>query len=112
MPDYPTYKTGARKPAENEQCGATNETSPAASENNLSAAPSGKSEPVDDLDEENTHLDEQRPPFQGSPSPSTEQIAGAGPAIAERSKDAHTSVPNRQPGAYVEDDPLPNRSEG
>ena len=34
-------------------------------------------------------------------SPATEKTSGAGPAIAERSKDAKTTKPGRQAGAYV-----------
>jgi len=36
-----------------------------------------------------------------TPSPSTEKVSGAGPAIAEHSKDAKASKGGRQPGAYV-----------
>lgn len=36
-----------------------------------------------------------------TPSPSTEKSSGAGPAIAERSKDAKAPRAGRQPGAYV-----------
>lgn len=37
----------------------------------------------------------------GKGSPATEKTSGSGPAIAERSKDARTTKPGRQPGAYV-----------
>ena len=36
-----------------------------------------------------------------TPSPATEKVAGAGPAIAEHSKDAKAPKGGRQPGAYV-----------
>jgi hypothetical protein len=36
-----------------------------------------------------------------TPSPATEKVSGAGPALAERSKDAKAPSPGRQPGAYV-----------
>ncbi|RWB69534.1 MAG: hypothetical protein EOQ50_26270 [Mesorhizobium sp.] len=38
-----------------------------------------------------------------TPSPATEKVAGAGPAIAEHSKDAKAPKGGRQPGAYVKD---------
>jgi hypothetical protein len=38
---------------------------------------------------------------QPTPSPATEKVAGAGPAIAERSKDAKAPTPGRQRGAHV-----------
>jgi hypothetical protein len=37
-------------------------------------------------------------------SPSTEKVSGAGPAIAEHSKDAKAPKAGRQPGAYVKND--------
>lgn len=38
-----------------------------------------------------------------TPSPATEKVSGAGPALAERSKDAKAPKTGRQPGAYVKD---------
>lgn len=38
-----------------------------------------------------------------TPSPETRKFAGAGPAIAEHSKDAKAVKGGRQPGAYVKD---------
>lgn len=38
-----------------------------------------------------------------TPSPATEKTSGAGPAIAERSKDAKAPKGGRQPGAYIKD---------
>ncbi|MDQ0333419.1 hypothetical protein QV13_01190 [Mesorhizobium hungaricum] len=112
MPDDPNYETGAREPVEKKQPDANEDVSQGTATNKLPPTPFGNSEPVDDVDEKPRHSDGQSLPFEGSPSPSTEQIAGAGPAISERSKDAHASAPNRQPGAYVEDDPLPNLPDG
>ncbi|RWC49320.1 MAG: hypothetical protein EOS55_06485 [Mesorhizobium sp.] len=40
---------------------------------------------------------------QPTPSPATEKISGAGPAISEHSKDAKAPKAGRQPGAYVKD---------
>ncbi|HEV2503777.1 MAG TPA: DUF2934 domain-containing protein [Mesorhizobium sp.] len=41
--------------------------------------------------------------LQATPSPATEKTSGAGPAIAERSKDAKAPKGGRQPGAYIKD---------
>ncbi len=38
-----------------------------------------------------------------TPSPETRKFAGAGPALAEHSKDAKAPKGGRQPGAYVKD---------
>ncbi|AZO53470.1 hypothetical protein EN804_03000 [Mesorhizobium sp. M8A.F.Ca.ET.161.01.1.1] len=38
-----------------------------------------------------------------TPSPATEKVSGAGPAISEHSKDAKAPKSGRQPGAYVKD---------
>ena len=38
-----------------------------------------------------------------TPSPATEKVSGAGPAIAEHSKDAKAVKGGRQPGAYVKE---------
>jgi hypothetical protein len=40
-------------------------------------------------------------PGRHTPSPSTEKVSGAGPAIAEHSKDAKAPKGGRQVGAYV-----------
>ncbi len=36
-----------------------------------------------------------------TPSPATQKVSGAGPSIAEHSKDAKAPKAGRQPGAYV-----------
>lgn len=43
------------------------------------------------------------PPKPATPSPAPEKISGAGPAVAEHSKDAKAPRGGRQPGAYVKD---------
>jgi hypothetical protein len=111
MPDYRSYGTDAREPVAKTQPDANEEAPQNAAANKLPPALFDNSEGADDVDGKNPHSDGHSPPIEGSPSPSTEQVAGAGPAIAERSKDAHAAVLNRQPGAYVEDDPLPRIEE-
>ena len=63
--------------------------------------PYGLTEPIDDVDEKTLHSDGQQPSRQPTPSPATEKVSGAGPAIAEHSKDAKAPKAGRQPGAYV-----------
>lgn len=54
--------------------------------------------------EDKTHQSEgQNPPRRPTPSPSTQKTSGAGPAVAERSKDAKAPKGGRQPGAYVKE---------
>ncbi len=40
---------------------------------------------------------------QATPSPATEKVSGAGPAIAEHSKDAKAPKRGRQAGAYIKE---------
>ncbi|TPM95044.1 hypothetical protein [Mesorhizobium sp. B2-1-3A] len=42
-------------------------------------------------------------PKPATPSPATEKVSGAGPALSEHSKDAKAPKGGRQPGAYVKD---------
>lgn len=65
---------------------------------------SGNSEPVEDANEKTRHSDGQNPPVPLERNPAIEQVSGAGPAIAERSKDAKVSATGRQPAAYVRED--------
>lgn len=54
--------------------------------------------------EDETHQSEgQNPPRRATPSPATEKSSGAGPSVAEHSKDAKAPKGGRQPGAYVKD---------
>jgi hypothetical protein len=45
----------------------------------------------------------QNPKRQPTPSAAPEKTSGAGPAIAEHSKDAKAPKSGRQPGAYVKE---------
>jgi BRCT domain type II-containing protein len=60
----------------------------------------GLTESVEDTEETTGHSDGQNP-SRATPSPATEKISGAGPALAEHSKDAKAPKGGRQPGAYV-----------
>lgn len=112
MPDPTNYETGARAPVEKTQPDVNEEVSQDAATNKVPPLPFGNSEKVNDVEEEARHSDGQGPPFEAPPSPSTGQVAGVGPATAEHAKDAPACVPNRQPGAYVDEDPLPNLPDG
>lgn len=112
MADPTNYETGAREPIEKTQPDANEEVSQEVATNNLPPTRLGNSESVDDVNEKTRHSEGQNPKWKVPPSPSTEQVAGAGPAIAERSKDARACIPNQQPGADVLDDPEPDSPNG
>ena len=63
----------------------------------------GLSEPADDVNEKTSHYDGQNPARQRTPSPATEKVSGAGPSMAEHSKDAKAAKGGRKAGAYVKD---------
>jgi len=109
MPDRTAYETGVREPVKKTRPDANEEVSQDAATNKLPPTPFGNSESMEDASERTRHADGEDPP---TPKPAMEQVAGAGPAIAERSKDARTETKGRQPGAYVEDDPLPGFPDG
>lgn len=91
-------ETGARKyPADNRT--AESETSQDAALPKPKA-PYGLTESVDDTNEKTRHSDGVNPSRRPTPSPATEKVSGAGPAIAEHSKDAKAPRAGRQPGAY------------
>lgn len=60
----------------------------------------GLTEPVDETDEKARHSEGRKLPKQATPSPDSEKL-GAGPAIAEHSKDAKALKGGRKAGAYV-----------
>ncbi|WP_442580589.1 hypothetical protein ACSBOB_00870 [Mesorhizobium sp. ASY16-5R] len=99
MSDENNRETGVRKP----QPGVSHRPDPIHSgdRGNEPKEPYGLTESVDDVDEKTRHADGQQPSRQPTPSPATEKLSGAGPAIAEHSKDAKAPKAGRQPGAYV-----------
>lgn len=87
-------ETGARKPVEDHRPAETDQ----------SAGMPGKPQPfglTEPVDEKPRHSDGQQPSRAATPSPAPEKVSGAGPAIAEHSKDAKAPKSGRQPGAYV-----------
>ena len=94
-------ETGARKypavPEEYNRDEATDAALPDKPE------PYGLTEAPDDSPEKTRHSDGRRAERKPTPSPSTEKVSGAGPAVAEHSKDAKAPKAGRLPGAYVKD---------
>lgn len=64
--------------------------------------PYGLTETMDDT-QDKTRQSDATNPSQATPSPATQKGSGAGPAIAEHSKDAKTPSSGRQPGAYIKE---------
>lgn len=95
-------ETGARKLAAKVDADAMDYVSQQAAENKKPADGMGLTEPLNGTSEKTRHFDGQNPK-QATPSPATEKVSGAGPAIAEHSKDAKAPSGGRQPGAYVKD---------
>lgn len=96
-------ETGARKFPARADGDTSDEFYQSAAENKQPANGLGLSESVDDANDKTRHSDGVNPPRHPTPSPATEKVSGAGPAIAEHSKDAQAPKGGRQPGAYVKD---------
>jgi hypothetical protein len=96
-------ETGARTFPARTDADASDEVSQAAAENKKPANGMGLTESLDDVNDKTRHSDGVNPPRHPTPSPATEKVSGAGPAIAEHSKDAKAPKGGRQPGAYVKD---------
>ncbi len=63
----------------------------------------GLSKPANDVNDKTRHYDGRNPAKQRTPSPATEKVSGAGPSMAEHSKDAKAPKGGRKAGAYVKD---------
>ena len=100
-------------PAENNrETGARKGQKPEAADRDRSHAGAAKNKPPNeaqglsqDVDEtlDQTHPSDGARKSRPTPSRETQKFAGAGPAIAEHSKDAKAPKGGRQPGAYVKD---------
>jgi len=95
-------ETGARHLPAKTDADANDGFSQAAATNRKPKDGLGLTEPLDDVYEKTRHYDGQDSGMR-TPSPATEKVAGAGPALAERSKDAKAPKGGRQPGAYVKE---------
>ena len=96
-------ETGARHFPAKADADAHDDFSQSAADNRKPAGGVGLTESSNDVNEKTRHYDGQNPSKQPTPSPSTEKVTGAGPAIAEHSKDAKAVKGGRQPGAYVKE---------
>ena len=94
---------GARKHPAKTEADASDQVSQDAATNKKPVGGVGLSEPVEDVNERTRHYDGQNPSRKRSVRPAIEKVTGAGPAIAEHSKDAKAPKTGRQPGAYVKD---------
>jgi len=81
-------ETGSRKFPARADGDTSDEFSQSAAENKKPANGMGLSESVDDVNDKTRHSDGVNPPQHPTPSPATEKVSGAGPAIADHSKDA------------------------
>lgn len=102
MPDKSDHEAGARKFPAKQDADASDDFPQDASGNKKPVGGMGLTSPTDEVNEK-THQSDGQNPKRPTPSPSTEKVSGAGPAIAEHSKDAKAPTAGRQPGAYVKE---------
>ena len=91
-------ETGARHFPPKTDADASSQFSQEATENRKPDSGEGLTEALDDVNEKTRHSDGQNPPAKSNSD--ARQTSGAGPAIAERSKDAKSNAPGREPRAY------------
>ncbi|ARP64025.1 hypothetical protein A9K65_012040 [Mesorhizobium sp. WSM1497] len=97
------YETGATKYPAKTDADASDEFSQDAAANEKPAGGIGLTRRMGEVEDRTRQSEGQNPPRQVTPSAATEKTSGAGPAIAERSKDAKAPKSGRQPGAYVKE---------
>ena len=96
-------ETGATKYSAREGADPSDDFSQDAAGNKKPGRGGGLTRPPGDADDKTHQSDGRNPPSNATPSPATQKTAGAGPAMAERSKDAKAPKGGRQPGAYKRD---------
>lgn len=102
MAEKSDYETGARKYPAKRDADASADFSQDAAGNRKPADGMGLSRPVNEVDDKTRQSDGEN--FGNSTAhPATEKTTGAGPAIAEHSKDANSAAAGRQPGAHVKE---------
>ena len=94
IPEQNSRETGARKYPASKQQQAEIDTHAGMP----TANPFGLTQPADETSEKTRQSEGVDQP---TPAAATEKFAGAGPAIAEHSKDAKAPKGGRKPGAYV-----------
>lgn len=96
-------ETGARKYPAVADDDAAGQFSQHAAGNKPPAEGTGLTRSSEETNEETHQSEGRNPPKRPTPSPSSQKTSGAGPAVAEHSKDAKAPQAGRQPGAYVKD---------
>ena len=96
-------ETGATKFPAKTEADANEAFSQDAAENKPPEDGMGLTRAVDDVDDKTRQSDGQQRGGQATPSPATQKTSGAGPALAEHSKDAKAPKSGRQPGAYIKE---------
>ncbi|TIM32586.1 MAG: hypothetical protein E5Y63_01745 [Mesorhizobium sp.] len=95
------YEHGATKYPPKKVADASDQFSQEAAGNKKPAGGMGLTRSRDEVEDKTRQSEGQDPPRQSTPSTATEKTSGAGPSMAERSKDAKAPKSGRQPGAYV-----------
>lgn len=98
--DDPKKETGGRKFSPSDRPDQSDQSSQDAAKNKKPTHGVGLTEPLDESKESARHPEGQPTSRQATPSPDSEKL-GAGPAIAEHSKDAKAPKDGRKPSAYA-----------
>ncbi|TPJ76333.1 hypothetical protein [Mesorhizobium sp. B2-6-2] len=96
-------ETGARKYPANTDPDPSDEFSQDAAGNEKPHVDPGLSRKQGEVEDKTRQSEGRNPPRQPTPSTATEKSSGAGPTVAEHSKDAKAPRSGRQPGAYVKE---------
>jgi hypothetical protein len=97
------YETGATKYPAKTDADASDQFSQDAAGNKKPAGGIGLTRSRDEVEDKTHQSEGQNPPRRATPGAAPEKTSGAGPSIAERSKDAKAPKSGRQPGAYVKE---------
>jgi hypothetical protein len=97
------YEHGATKYPAKKDADASDQFSQEAAGNKKPASGMGLTRSTNEVEDKTHQSEGKNPPSPATPSAATEKTSGAGPSIAERSKDAKAPKSGRQPGAYVKD---------
>jgi hypothetical protein len=100
MGDQNRRETGATKYPVKNDADLSDDFSQDAAGNDKPKGGMGLTKPAGEVDDK-THQSDGQNPRRATPSPATEKTSGAGPAMAEHSKDAKAPKAGRLPGAYV-----------
>ncbi|RWL17576.1 MAG: hypothetical protein EOR57_24045 [Mesorhizobium sp.] len=97
------YEHGATKYPAKKDADASDQFSQEAAGNKKPAGGMGLTRSKDEVEDKTHQSEGQNPPSQSTPSAATEMTSGAGPSIAERSRDAKAPKSGGQPGAYLKE---------